>query len=332
MTKRILSILLAAILCVMSVMTFVSCDDDPVGPANDSENAGGDKTPADDKGEDNENNDDPKGDDASGEKNEDSRYTNYDLAADYDEKTAVKINFTDSKAEIEGDGAAADGTVVMITKPGTYILSGSCQDGQVIVEVVNTEKVQLVLNGLKLVCKSSAPIYIKNADKTSITLAEGTVSTLQDGGNYTGLNADGEPNACLFSKDDLSINGTGTLNVYANYNNGIVSKDDLKLISGVINVTAKNHGIRGNDSVTIKDGTYTISCKNDGFKSSKEGEAGKGYIYIDGGNFTVDSGDDAFQAVTDITVVGGTFSVEAGGNIINCDGTQNIAEGTLKTK
>ena len=91
MTKRILSILLAAVLCVMSVMTFVSCDDDPVGPANDSENAGGDKTPADDKGKDDNNNDkeDPKGDGASDEKNEDSRYTNYDLAADYDEKSAL---------------------------------------------------------------------------------------------------------------------------------------------------------------------------------------------------------------------------------------------------
>lgn len=329
MTKRIISMILAIILCTATLFVFAACDGD--APANDSDAAnnggnggnGGNNNSGNNSG--NNNGGDESGDDASGE-----RYTNYDLNADYSEKDSVKVEFTDSNVTISGEGAAADGTVVNITAEGTYILSGSCSDGRVIVEVTELEKVHLVFDGLKLICTTSAPIYIKSCDKTSITLVEGTTSTLQDGGAYGDLNVDGEPNACLFSKDDLSINGTGTLNVYANYNNGIVSKDDLKIISGTYNVTAKNHGMRGNDSVTIKDGVINISCKNDGIKSSNDTKEDKGYVYIEGGKFTVDAGDDVFQAPVDITITGGEFSVEAGGDVLNCDGTTNVKDGLLK--
>ncbi len=327
MTRRIISVLLALIMCAASVFVFASCDDTPPvgGESGDAGNQGGNQGGNNDQGG------EQGGDDENGEgSNEGSRYTNYDLNAEYDESESVKIEFTDSAATVTGEGAAAEGTVVKITAPGTYILSGSSTDGRVIVEVTELEKVHLVFNGLKLVCTTSAPIYIKSCDKTSITLVEGTTNTLQDGGAYNDLNADGEPNACLFSKDDLTINGTGTLNVYANYNNGIVSKDDLKIISGTFNVTAKNHGIRGNDSVTIKDGVISISCKNDGIKSSNDTKEDKGYLFIEGGKFTVDAGDDVFQAPVDITITGGEFSVEAGGDVLNCDGTTNVADGLLK--
>ncbi len=332
MKKRILSILLVLVI-LTSAVVLASCDNGPVGPSGDTGASDGGNKNNDDGNKDdgNKNNDKDNEGNNGGESSGNSadRYTNYDLNAEYDEGDSVKVSFTDSKAEITGDGAAANGTVVTITKAGTYILSGSCEDGQVIVEVAKEEKVQLVLDGLKLICKSSAPIYVKSADKTLITLKDGTTSTIQDGSAYKDLNADEEPNACIFSKDDLTINGEGTLNVYANFNNGIVSKDDLKVISGTVSVTAKNHGIRGNDSVTIKDGAITISCKNDGIKSSKADEAGKGYIYIDGGTFNIDCGDDAFQAPVDITIVGGKYTVEAGGNILNCDGTVNVADGLL---
>lgn len=325
--------ILALILCTAALFVFAACDGD--APANDSDavdnggNSGNNNNGNNNSGNNNGGNDN-NGSNNGGDNNADERYTKYDLNAEYSEKDSVKVEFTDSKATISGDGAKADGTVVTITAEGTYILSGSCSDGRVIVEVTELEKVHLVFDGLKLICTTSAPVYIKSCDKTSITLVEGTTSTLQDGGAYGDLNFDGEPNACLFSKDDLTINGTGTLNVYANYNNGIVSKDDLKIISGTYNVTAKNHGIRGNDSVTIKDGVITISCKNDGIKSSNDTKDDKGYVYIEGGKFTVDAGDDVFQAPVDITITGGEFSVEAGGDVLNCDGTTNVKDGLLK--
>lgn len=271
------------------------------------------------------------GDDEIGEKPDNTqvvRYTKFDLNESYNDYDA-KITFSDSSVKIDGKGAAANDTVVTISAEGTYILTGSCKDGQVIVEVTKEEKVHLVFDKLSLICKTSAPLWIKSCDKTSITLVEGTTSTLQDGDNYTGLNAEGEPNACLFSKDDLTINGTGTLKVYANYNNGIGSKDDLKIISGTINVTAENHGIRGNDSVTIKEGNITIACKNDGIKSTNKTRQDKGYVFIEGGTISIDSGDDSLQAVTSITVTGGKINADAGGSIVNCDGEVNIADGAI---
>lgn len=333
MFKRILSAFLALGIFSASALMFVSCDSDDGGDSDGKDTKQSDvadkkdgDSEADVKDTDDKKSDDKKEDD--GKSEEKSRYSKFDQRTEYDEKEAVKVEFSEGSVNIKGEGASADGTVVNITKAGTYVLSGTCKNGRVIVEVPESDKVQLVFNGLKLVCETSAPIYIKCADKTSITLADGTTNTIQDGGNYTDLNADEEPNACLFSKTDLTINGTGTLNVYANYNNGIVTKDDLKIISGTISVNAENHGIRGTDSVTIKDGEFNISCKNDGIKSTKEKE-GKGYIYIEGGKFIIDCGDDALQAVSDVTLAGGTFNVEAGGDVVNCDGTQNIDGGTF---
>ncbi len=318
---------MALIIALSSMLALVSCDNGDGGDDTSNSQQGGSNTSdgKDTAGKDNGNPDSPSGDDATAT----DRYTKFDQNTEYG-KDDPTIEFTDSKVTVSGDGASVSGTTVTINKAGTYILSGSCKDGQVIVEVAIEEKVHLIFNGLKLVCTTSAPVYIKSCDKTTITLVEGTTSTLQDGGAYSNLNTDGEPNACLFSKDDLSINGTGTLNVYANYNNGICTKDDLKLISGTINVTAKNHGIRGNDSVTVKDGTYTISCKNDAIKSSKDTKEDKGYIYIDGGKFTIDAGDDALQAPIDITVNGGEFTIDAGGDNVNCDGTVNIKKGLFE--
>lgn len=327
MTKKTISLILALLIALSSVFVLASCSDNGGSTGDQGTNQGGnDNVGGDQQGGGDDEEDDPAGSD---DAESTGRYTNFDQETDYG-KDDTKIEFTDSKVTVSGDGASVSGTVVTINKAGTYILSGSCTDGQVIVEVAIEEKVHLVFNGIKLICKESAPVYVKSCDKTTITLVEGTTSTLQDGSGYTDLNVDGEPNACLFSKDDLSINGTGTLNVYANYNNGICTKDDLKIISGTINVTAKNHGLRGNDSVTIKDGTFNISCKNDAIKSSKDTKEDKGYVYIDGGNFTIDAGDDALQAPLNVTVVGGKFSIDAGGDVVNCDGTVSVADGLFE--
>ena len=334
MKKRILCMALAIVLCLSCLSVLAACD--PKEPGNSSDTNGGTQggnntgTP----GSSGNNNDDP-GSNGSGSEDETDptgRYSKFDLRASYDIAKSTTVTFTDSAASVTGTGAKAEGTTVVISGEGTYILSGSCSDGQVIVEVKDKDKVQLVFNGLKLASKTKAPLWIKNADKVSITLADGTVNTLEDTAAYTDANADGEPNACLFSKDDLTINGTGTLNVVGNVNNGITTKDDLKIVSGTINVTAKNHGIRGNDSVSIRNGNITISCGNDGIKSSKEDKDDKGYIYIEGGEISIDAGDDCLQAPIDITVTGGTIKVAAGGKTVNSKGTANIADGVLVNK
>ncbi len=297
MKKRLLCIILAVILCVF---VLPSCTPSADADTNDSTDGGTTKKPDED--------------------------------ASYNEKNSTNIVFSDSEVKVKGSGVTVEGTTALILDEGTYVLSGSCSDGRVIVEVKDKERVQLVLNGLKLASKTDAPVWVKNCDKVTVILSEGTVNTLEDTKSYSDVNADGEPNACLFSKKDMTINGSGTLNVKSSFNNGITTKDDLKIKGGVINVDAANHGIRGNDSVTITDGTITITCKNDGIKASKDSDPEKGFVRIEGGTVVIDAGDDCLQAPLNITVSGGSVTLDAGGKETNCDGTVNIADGVIKKK
>jgi hypothetical protein len=217
----------------------------------------------------------------------------------------------------EGEGATVDGTVVTITSAGTYSISGILDDGQIIVDTQDEETVYLILNGVDITCSTSAPIYVRNAEKTVITLADGTENTVTDGDSYVFEDADSdEPNAVVFSKDDLTINGGGSLTVNANYNNGIVSKDDLKITGGNITVNAVNDGIKGRDSIALKDGTVTVDAGGDGLQSNNDEDAEKGYVFIEGGTLSITAGLDGIQAQTSLTVSGGEITIITGGGSV----------------
>lgn len=251
------------------------------------------------------------------------RFTKFDQRATW-EDTAVTVTLNSDTATASGDGVTVNGSDVTISKEGTYILSGTLTDGQIIVEVTKEEKVQLVLNGVDITCNDSAAIYVKSADKVSITLAKDTVNKVTDGLSYTFAEGEDEPNACIFSKDDLTINGEGTLQVTANYNNGIATKNDLKVISGTIDVTSVNNALKGKDSVAILNGNITIDTEGDGIKADNEEESGQGYVYIANGTFNIDAAEDGIQAITYITVKGGDWTIDAGDKQVACKGEKNI--------
>ena len=256
-------------------------------------------------------------------------FTNFDLRDSW--TAATEITFTDTAVTINGSGAAADGTVVTITAPGVYKLQGSCADGQVLVELDKAEKAQLVLAGLTLTCQSSAPLYVLSADKVSLTLAPDTVNTFADGKAYTAA-FDKQPNACICSRDDLVINGTGTLNVEGSFNNGIGSKNDLRIAGGNITVSAVKNALKGNDSVAIQNGVITLTAGKDAIKTDNEDKPGKGYVYIAGGDIRITAGDDAIQATQDVTVTGGAIAVTAAGKAVNSKGSQDVATGVISAK
>lgn len=256
-------------------------------------------------------------------------FTNFDLRDSW--TAATEITFTDTAVTINGSGAVADGTVVTITAPGVYKLQGSCADGQVLVELDKAEKAQLVLAGLTLTCQSSAPLYVLSADKVSLTLAPDTVNTFADGKAYTAA-FDKQPNACICSRDDLVINGTGTLNVEGNFNNGIGSKNDLRIAGGNITVSAVKNALKGNDSVAIQNGAITLTAGKDAIKTDNEDKPGKGYVYIAGGDIRITAGDDAIQATQDVTVTGGAIAVTAAGKAVNSKGSQDVATGVISAK
>ncbi|WP_101698116.1 carbohydrate-binding domain-containing protein [Clostridium minihomine] len=245
-------------------------------------------------------------------------YAEEDLDDSWDASTATAITLNGASATVEGRGAAAQGGVVTISAAGTYLLSGTLADGQILVSAGKEDLVRLVLNGVTLSNSASAPIYSRQAKKTIITLAQGSQNTITDASEYQYADANTDkPDAAVFSQDDLVINGTGKLTVTGNYNNGIGSQDDLKVVNGTLQITAANHGLKGRDSVAVKEGSVTVNAKADGIRANNNEDSTKGWIAIEGGSFDITSGQDAFQAETILQVTGGDFQIVTGGGSAN---------------
>ncbi|WP_338554528.1 carbohydrate-binding domain-containing protein [Paenibacillus sp. KS-LC4] len=253
-----------------------------------------------------------------------------DKAVEWSAKTSTTIKLNGTSATVTGSGAKASGGSVTISAAGTYVLSGKLSDGQVIIDVQDKGDVHLVLNGVDIHDNDSAGIYIKEAGNVVMTLEEGTENSVSDGETY--VFADGEtdePSAAIFSKADLVINGTGKLTVAASYNDGITSKDDLKIVSGTIDITAADDGIVGKDMVAIADGTVTIKVEGDGIKSTNDTDEGRGFIAIADGTFTIEAGNDGIQAETALIVDGGTFNLLTGGGSVNGEVKQEEGPGGM---
>jgi hypothetical protein len=229
------------------------------------------------------------------------------------------IIFKGDSITLNGDGAVIDSNQIAITSAGTYTISGTLYDGQIIVNTKDQETVKLILDGVDITYSKSSPIYIKNSQKTVITLADNTENYVTDGDSYVIEDSNIEdpksidPNAAIFSKDDLTINGNGSLIVNANYYNGIQSKDDLKITGGNITVNAANDGIKGRDSIIVKGGSITINAGTDGMQSNNDNDSEKGYVSIEGGTINITAGEDGIQAETNLIISGGTMTVSSGG-------------------
>lgn len=245
-------------------------------------------------------------------------YDRDDLDSSVSDSDMSYIKLEGDSITFEGSGATVNGNIVTITSAGMYSISGTLNDGQIIVDTEDKETVELVLNGADITYSTSAPIYVSNAEKTVITLADGTENYVTDGASYIFADAESdEPNAAIFSKDDLTINGNGSLTVNANYNNGIASKDDLKITGGSITVNAVNDGIKGRDSITVKDGMITVNAGGDGMQANNNDEdAEKGYVAIEGGTLDITADLDGIQAETNLLVSGGDIAITSGGGSV----------------
>lgn len=238
-------------------------------------------------------------------------FTDSDKEVGYDEENSSKIELNKTTATFDSDDVSIDGTTVTIKNEGTYIVSGDLENGKIIVDSEKTDKLQIVLNGANISCKGSAPIYVKQADKVFLTLANETTNTLTSTGEYE--TSEDNVDAAIFSKDDLTLNGTGILTVKSESGHGIVSKDDLVVTSGTYNINAASHGLSANDSIRIADGKFSITSGKDGLHSENTDDTKLGYIYVADGEFNITAGYDALDASSAIQSDGGTFDVTTGG-------------------
>ena len=242
-------------------------------------------------------------------------FTERDLAGTYEESEAVYVTLSDDGITGETDGVVIDGQTVTITEEGTYIFSGTLSEGQIVVDA-DDAKVQIVLDNVDITCASSAAVYVKSAEKVFVTLAEGSQNTLRNTDEYVAID-DNNIDAVIFSKSDLTLNGTGSLTIVSAEGHGIVSKDDLKITGGTYDITAAGHALSGKDSVRMADGTFVLTAGKDGIHSENEDNEEKGYIYIADGDFTITSDGDGMDASNIVQIEDGTFDITAGGGAAN---------------
>jgi len=240
------------------------------------------------------------------------------------EGLGVSEMFTERDLSGEYDAAEAEEIVlsernVTITEEGVYLLSGVLTDGMVIVDADKNAKVQLVFDGVEMDNDADAAVYVKQADKVFVTLAEGSENSLTCRG-YTPVDGD-NIDGVIYAKSDLVINGTGSLTVNAAEGHGIVSRDDLKVTGGTLTVTAQKQGLSGKDSVRIGGGAIQITSGKDGIHAENNEDADKGFVYIGDGTIQIVSEGDGISAQSVFQADGGTVSILAGGG----SGNQTVA-------
>ncbi|WP_342564270.1 carbohydrate-binding domain-containing protein [Paenibacillus sp. FSL R7-0345] len=213
---------------------------------------------------------------------------------------------------------------VTLSEEGVYVLSGDVENVTVVVDAAEEAKVQIVLDGVSITNDDAPAIYVKAADKVFVTSTDSD-NDMEVTGTYV---ADGETNldAVIFSRADLTLNGTGSLDIISAQGNGISSKDDLKITGGVYTIKSSADALEANDAILINDGTVTIETGKDALHSENEEDTTLGNIYIEGGTLNITAADDAITANNLVQIDGGTINIETavegieGNNIIINDG------------
>ena len=245
-------------------------------------------------------------------------FTERDNKTDYDDSKAVTIQLNGTTATASSDSVKISGSTVQITEEATYVISGSLTDGMIVVNAKDTAKLQLVFNGVSITSKTSAALYILEADKVFVTLAEGTTNTLANGGSFVAID-DNNIDGALFSKQDLTLNGKGSLTVTSPAGHGIVCKDDLVVTGGTYAVNSSSHGLDANDSVRIANAYFTIDAGKDAIHCENTEDTAKGFIYISSGSIKAEAEGDGIAASAYLQIEGGEIDLLIGGGAQNGD-------------
>ena len=244
-------------------------------------------------------------------------FTSNDLNADWNTSSATKITLSDQGTTIIGNGAYINEGNVYLAYAGHYVLTGKLTNGSIIIDADKTDKIWIYLNGVTLHCNDDAAIRIEQADKVFLTLAENTKNVISSGAEYNTEATASGIDGTIYSRDDLTINGTGDLSINTEYHHGIVCNDDLVITGGNITINAIQDGIHANDSVRIKNASISISTGDDGITVSNDDETS--FLYIESGTIMIPACYEGLEAV-DITIAGGNITIMSTDDGINANG------------
>ena len=243
-------------------------------------------------------------------------FTDRDSRTEYDASKAVTIKLNGTTATASSNSVKISGSTVTITEEATYVISGTLSDGMIVVNAPETAKLQLVFNGINITKSTSAALYIIEADKVFVTLAEGTENILANGGTFTAIDENNIDGA-VYSKQDLTFNGTGSLTVTSPAGHGIVCKDDLVFTGGTYTVNAASHGLDANDSVRIANASFEINAGKDVIHCENTDDTSKGFVYIASGTINGEAEGDGIAASAYLQIEGGNFDLLVGGGAEN---------------
>lgn len=232
--------------------------------------------------------------------NPDEVFSNRDFKTEYEENCAY-IELNGTFATCQSNAVEIKGTIITIKDEGTYVVSGALDNGMIIVDSEDTDKTQIVLNGVSIHNDIFAAIYIKQSDKVFLTLEEGTENILSSGDSFEVIDEE-EIDGVIYSKDDLTLNGKGSLSIKSPGGHGIVSKDDLIITGGNYVIDATSHGLSANDMLGIADGNFMIASGEDSVHCDMN-------IYIENGTFEINAKDDAIHADETLLVSGGKINI-----------------------
>lgn len=238
----------------------------------------------------------------------------------------TEIQLMDTTITIEGSGATSDNSNVFINQAGDYLISGSLQNGRIIVNADADEVVHIFLNGVFFPASDGPAIYIQSAQKVIITLVDDQVNTLADGSTN---NSYPTATACVYSEADLTFNGNGAFNIWSYYEDAIVSTGTIKILGGSFSISSIDDGIRGRDGVYIQDGSFYIQAEGTGIKSTHTTNESKGFVEVCGGSFQIISGEHAISAVQKIQVNNCNMAINTVLDAFSCQNVIDIEEGCI---
>ena len=260
---------------------------------------------------------------------EEDMFTDRDYESSYNESESIRIQLNGTSASASADSVKISGTTITITEEATYVISGTLNDGRIIVEADDTAKLQIVLNGININSENTAAFYVLSADKVFVTLADGTENVLSNGGTFESIDENNIDGA-VYSRQDLTFNGSGTLTVTSPAGHGIVCKDDLVFTGGTYMVTSASHGLDANDSVRIAEASITMDTGKDGIHAENTEDASLGFVYILSGTMDIEAEGDGISAGTYLQVQDGTIHLLAGGGYENGTSQSSASYGGFK--
>lgn len=246
-------------------------------------------------------------------------FSNKDYDTDTSSSSPIILKENDATADSSGVDSKAG--LVTINDGGTYTISGAFQ-GMIVVNAKDSDKPHIILNGAEIISDTSAAIYVKNADKVFITLSEGSVNKLSNGGSFTAID-DSNIDSVIFSRSDLTLNGAGSLEIISPAGHGIVSKDDLSITGGIYNITSASHGLSANDCVAVTGASITLNTGKDGIHCENTADTSLGSVYLFDGEYSITSSGDGISSSAELQITGGTFDISSGGGAVNGEKKNN---------